>query len=110
VQTGWDQSGRRRHHRAVWRDAEHDDLASGTHTLTAVARDAAGNQTTASSRSITVNNPTPSVALTSPVSGASYTAPATFNLAASVVANGNTITKVQFYQGTTLLGEDASAP
>jgi len=85
-------------------------LASGTHTLTAVARDAAGNQTTASSRSIIVNNPTPSVALTAPVSGASYTAPATINLAASVVANGNTITKVQFYQGTTLLGEDASAP
>jgi Big-like domain-containing protein/parallel beta helix pectate lyase-like protein len=85
-------------------------LANGTHTLTAVARDAAGNQTTASSRSIIVSNPPPSVALTSPVNGASYTAPATINLAASVVANGHTITRVQFFNGTTLLGEDLTAP
>jgi len=52
----------------------------------------------------------PVVALTSPTSGAAYSAPATLNLAASVTANGHTITKVQFYNGTTLLGEDTASP
>lgn len=55
------------------------------------------------------NNP-PIIVLTSPVNGAGYTAPATINLAASVTANGHSITKVQFYNGATLLGEDTSAP
>src|SRR6185436_17819431 len=60
---------------------------------------------------ITVANTTaPTVAITSPASGASFTAPATVNLAASVTANGHTITKVQFYNGAGLLGEDATAP
>jgi hypothetical protein len=61
---------------------------------------------------LTVNavNPPPTVALTSPANGASYTAPATISLAATVTANGHTITKVQFYNGATLLAEDTSAP
>ena len=52
----------------------------------------------------------PVVTLTSPANGASYSAPATINLAASVTANGHTITKVQFYEGTSLLGEDTTTP
>src|SRR5207248_1083216 len=52
----------------------------------------------------------PIVALTSPANGATFTAPATINLAASVTPNDHTITKVQFYNGNTLLGEDTSAP
>ncbi|MFO1477976.1 MAG: glycoside hydrolase family 44 protein [Verrucomicrobiota bacterium] len=59
---------------------------------------------------VTNGTPSPSVALTSPTSGASYVSPANISLAATVVANGHTITKVQFYNNTTLLGEDASAP
>src|SRR5206468_10135999 len=47
----------------------------------------------------------PTVALTSPASGASYTATATINLAASVTANGHSISKVQFYNGSAMLGE-----
>jgi len=85
--------------------------ANGTHTLTAVASDAAGNQTTATI-SVNVNNLSlaPTVTLTSPANGASFTAPATINLAASVTANGHTITQVQFYNGSSLLGVSASAP
>src|SRR5207253_7617546 len=49
-------------------------------------------------------------ALTAPANGATFTAPATINLAASVTPNGHTITKVQFYNGTTLLGENTTAP
>jgi hypothetical protein len=59
---------------------------------------------------ISTGPPTPTVTLTSPGNGASYTAPATINLAANVAANGQTITKVQFFRGGTLLHEDATAP
>ena len=52
----------------------------------------------------------PTIALTSPANNAVFTAPATINLAASVTANGHSITRVQFYNGTTLLGEDTTSP
>jgi hypothetical protein len=52
----------------------------------------------------------PTVVLSLPVNGASYIAPATFSLAATVTANGHTITQVQFYNGATLLGTAATAP
>jgi hypothetical protein len=88
-------------------------VANGTHTLSATASDAAGNQATASV-SVTVNNPMPTpgptVTLTSPTNGASYDAPATINLSASVTADGYTITAVQFYNGSTLLGQSTTAP
>jgi hypothetical protein len=85
--------------------------ANGTHTLSAVAYDTAGNQATASI-SVTVNNPlpAPTVTLTAPASGAGYSAPATINLAASVTANGHSITAVQFYNGSTLVGQATKAP
>src|SRR5207245_7239869 len=46
---------------------------NGSHTLTAVARDAAGNVTTSAGISVTVANDTtpPSVSVTAPVAGAS---------------------------------------
>src|SRR5262249_16422335 len=82
-------------YRGTWNTTE---TANGAHSLTAVASDAAGNQAVASG-SVTVSNLTPTVTLTSPVNGASYQTPATLNLAASVNANGHTITAVQFYNG-----------
>ena len=54
--------------------------------------------------------PVPTITLTSPASGTSYAAPAAITLAAGVSANGHTITKVQFYNGAVLLGEDPAAP
>jgi len=54
--------------------------------------------------------PPPTVALTAPADGATYLAPTNINLAASVGTNGHTITKVQFYDGAALLGEDAAPP
>ena len=44
------------------------------------------------------------------MSGSSTLAPATLNLAAGVTANGHTVTAVQFYNGSTLLGQATSAP
>lgn len=55
-------------------------------------------------------NPLPVVALVLPSTSSAYFAPANVPLAASVTTNGHTITKVQFYNGPTLLGETASTP
>jgi hypothetical protein len=52
----------------------------------------------------------PVVTLTSPANGATFVPPATINLAASVTANGHTITNVQFFNGPTLLDTDTAAP
>ena len=52
----------------------------------------------------------PVITLTSPANGATFVPPAPVTLAASVTANGHTITNVRFFNGTTLLNTDASAP
>jgi hypothetical protein len=54
--------------------------------------------------------PPPVVTLDSPSDGAIYTTPATISLSATVTTNGHTINKVQFYNGTNLLGEDSVPP
>ena len=56
-----------------------------------------------------VNLP-PSASLTSPASGATYTAPASITLAATAADSDGTVSKVEFFQGSTKLGEAASAP
>ena len=55
-------------------------------------------------------NSLPSVALTQPADGASFSAPATVNLAASASDSDGSVTKVEFFNGTTKLGEDTTAP
>jgi cellulose 1,4-beta-cellobiosidase len=66
---------------------------------------------TASASPSTSNNPTaPTVTLTSPSSGSTFTAPATVGLAATATAPGSTVSKVEFFSGTTLLGTDTSSP
>lgn len=57
----------------------------------------------------TPNSP-PTVSLTSPTSGATFTAPANITISASAADSDGTISQVQFYQGTTLIAVDASAP
>ena len=59
---------------------------------------------------VPTTNPPPSIALSAPANGTTYTAPATVSFAATVTSNGHSITKVQFYSGATLLGEDTSTP
>ncbi|MDF2454571.1 MAG: C-terminal target protein [Cytophagaceae bacterium] len=64
-----------------------------------------------SSIKISLINQPPTVALTSPANNSSYGAPATIALAANAAdTGGGTITKVEFFSGTTLLGSDATAP
>jgi hypothetical protein len=53
----------------------------------------------------------PSVAITSPASGATYVAPATVPLTATASAfDSATITSVAYYSGTTLIGSATAAP
>jgi uncharacterized protein involved in high-affinity Fe2+ transport len=90
-------------------------LAAGTHQLIIRGREAnvqVGTITIAPNGSSTPppTSSLPVVSLTSPTSGASFASPATINLAANVTANGHTITQVQFYNGSTLLGVSTSAP
>ena len=52
----------------------------------------------------------PIVTLTSPANGANFIAPAAIQLTATHSTPGGPIQKVQFFNGTTLLGEDFTAP
>ena len=80
--------------------------------MTATARDNSG-QTTSATMSVTVNpagNQTPTVAITSPANGASYTAPASMNIQASASDPDGTIARVEFYRGSTLIATDTTSP
>jgi chitinase len=48
--------------------------------------------------------------LTGPAAGASFTAPATVNLTANASDSDGTVSKVEFFQGSTKLGEDTTSP
>ncbi|PJJ60568.1 glycosyl hydrolase family 18 protein [Hymenobacter chitinivorans] len=90
-------------------------VAAGTYSLTARATDNAGAATTSAAVTITVTGSTtpntpPTVSLTGPTSGSSYTAPATINLTANAADANGTVSKVEFYNGATLLGTDTSSP
>jgi len=57
----------------------------------------------------TTNTP-PTVSITSPTNGQSFTAPATITINANASDNGGSVTKVEFFNGATKLGEDTSTP
>jgi GH18 family chitinase/chitodextrinase len=55
-------------------------------------------------------NTAPTVSLTAPAAGATYAAPATINITANAADADGTVSKVDFYNGATLLGTDTSSP
>src|SRR6476646_1841136 len=55
-------------------------------------------------------NTPPTVSITSPANGATFTAPANITINATASDSDGTVTKVDFYQGTTLLGTDTTSP
>jgi len=71
--------------------------------------DAQGVPSVARMVSVQGNAP-PSVTLTQPTDGATFTAPATVDLAATASDADGTITKVEFFNGAAKLGEDTTAP
>jgi galactose oxidase-like protein/Big-like domain-containing protein len=52
----------------------------------------------------------PGVTLTQPANGDTFPAPATVSLAATASDSDGTVTKVEFFNGATKLGEDTTAP
>jgi RHS repeat-associated protein len=89
------------------------NVAAGSYSITAKATDNAGAVTTSNAASITVTTPSnqpPAVSLTSPANGASFTAPATIALAATASDADGTVSKVEFFRGTTLIATVTAAP
>ncbi len=87
-------------------------LAAGTYHFLAQATDNAGLATDSASITVTVVAPNvpPTVALTAPAEGASFTAPATISLAADASDSDGTVARVEFFNGDAKLGEDIAAP
>ncbi len=86
------------------------DVSAGSYSLTAKATDNLGATATSAPVTVTVNGVAPTVSLTAPAGGATYAAPATVNLAATAAVSGGTISRVDFYNGTALLGSATAAP
>ncbi|OJT26163.1 hypothetical protein BO221_10105 [Archangium sp. Cb G35] len=82
----------------------------GSVTLTARAYDAAGNVTVSAGRAVMVDNSGPTVAITSPANGTSFSF-LTFSTTVQASASDNVgVTQVVFYDGATVLGTDTTAP
>ena len=56
------------------------------------------------------NSNAPVVTITSPTNNSSYPSPSNITINATVSSNGGSISKVEFYKGTTKIGEDLTAP
>ena len=87
-------------------------LAAGTYQFLARATDNAGLAADSVAVTVAVVTPNvpPMVALTAPAGGASFTAPATIPLAATASDSDGMVAKVEFFNGTTKLGEKTAAP
>src|SRR5207253_2000451 len=80
--------------------------ANGSHTLTAIARDAAGNRTTSSAVTVTVDTIPPAVSLTSPATGAFVTG----TITVSATGSDNVgVVGVQFRLDGANLGPEVTA-
>ena len=87
------------------------NVAAGTYTITARAYDNGGLSTTSSAITVVVNaNQNPTVSITSPVNNSTFTAPASVTINATAADADGAISKVEFFNGATKLGEDATSP
>jgi hypothetical protein len=88
------------------------NVPAGNYSLTAKATDNQGAVTTSIQVAITVSSPNkaPVVNLTNPANNTGFTAGSTIAIAASATDSDGTIAKVEFFQGTTKLGEDLASP
>jgi hypothetical protein len=91
-----------------------NSLAPGTYRLSAVAIDASGSSANAALVTVTVSalssSTQPSnLAITSPLAGATFSAPATITIAASPSTDG-TISRMDFYGDGTLIGSRTTSP
>ncbi len=87
-------------------------LAIGSHSLTSVATDNLGLSTTSSIVNMTVGVATfpPSVTITNPANNAVFSSSGNLTISASVSNSVGTLTNVQFFDGSTSLGNDTNSP
>jgi hypothetical protein len=86
-------------------------VPAGSYTVKAKATDSRGSIAFSAVSSIAVKaNVVPKVTLTSPAAGSTFNAPATISLAATATDGDGTVTKVDFYNGTTRIGTAATPP
>jgi RHS repeat-associated protein len=83
----------------------------GSHAITARATDSQGAQTTSTAITVTVAaNAPPTVSITAPSNEAIFAAPAGIIIIADAADSDGAITRVEFYNGATLLGTSTAAP
>jgi hypothetical protein len=88
-------------------------VAAGTYTLTARATDNLGARTTSAASTITVSassNTPPTANITYPADGAMFAWKPTITITATASDPDGNVTKVEFRDSTTVLGQDTSAP
>ena len=88
-------------------------VGAGTYTITARATDDLGASTTSAASTITVSaaaNTAPIVSITSPANGAIFSWKPTITITATASDPGGSVTRVEFRNGTTVIGQDTSAP
>ncbi len=89
-----------------------NNVAEGTYAISARATDNRGGIANSAPTQVTVGpaRVEPSVAITAPLEGAEFKAPAQLTVSASAHGGAGTITKVDFYSGSNLILSDTSAP
>jgi Rieske Fe-S protein len=84
---------------------------NGAHSYTAKATDSSGNSATSTPAvAVTVNIPATPPTITLAAAPTSVTAAGSSTLTATVTPGSGTITKVEFFEGATLLGTDTTGP
>ena len=85
------------------------NVPPGTHLLMATAFDNAGASRVSTNQvTITVSNSPPSIVVTSPQDGATFTAPATITIIADATDIDGTVTYVDFLDGANFLGSSTN--
>lgn len=94
-------------YRMVW-----NNVAAGEYTVTARATDVSGGGTVSRAVSFTVVNPNqpPAITLVSPTDGSRISLPASMELVADATDLDGMVVKVEFFEGSTLLGSVATPP
>lgn len=89
------------------------NLAVGSYSLTAIATDNGGLNSTSAPVNVTVGpaaNQPPSVTITNPIDGAVLSSSASVTIRASASDPDGSVTNVQFFDGAASLGNDATNP
>jgi len=87
------------------------DVPEGKYSLTAVVTNGHQVKTTSDNVNIVVrDNLAPDIRITSPVGGSVFFAPASITISADANDPDGSITKVEFFNGSTKLGEKTSSP